>query len=723
MGKRRRASLSFLPLFLVLAAVMVVWDMPVPGVKAAAQADSITKTFQVLASQQDWSQFWTAFRSHVEWSFERNEGAGWIETSGLTINRVYPEPNKVKIALVFDAPVTADYRLTVAFNKTLLNYIHGTNSFNYTLQYGEYEVVFDWSDLKDVNGLVFNHGTLDGLFWWRVRRDNVPLGAHVDLDPTWQVSAETDDAEGYETGAVHPPWDNLRVTGDPLVIGMTGGVYIGPAMRFQAVSIPHDAQIVSAYLTFHSWSSSVSTGTFGTYLHGQDSNDASTFTTVVDFNSRPRTTAGVTWVMSTTWVPETDYDSPDISTIIQEIVDRGGWSSGNDMVIFWRNDILTDDGDYRRFYSYGGDSAKAAKLTVTYTYNAFNFYGVYDEDTGFLMDASERAVNVTAYFIDQSIFTFELNGSYGYLPSFTPVYFYFDLTSPREYWLSDGETAAEIYVFDKATTVLYTITFLDQAGVLDTYPFVEARRYVNGTSHVIEKRKADTQKKVVMSLINGQTYDIVISNGLSYTFGDLLMTSDLSVLLLLKGLEFPDHISLGFQYLRIFATRSADGTDIVITYEDRVAATIGVVITVYFQSNDSVAWSTSETADSFVATWTGANNITDYWAEAIITHSTYGILEYTQVLVGLLGGITPWNIDFFGTLPFETSYIIPSIIILFAAAIFSALSVRLGLLVIVVLAIFFAWWQWLPIATDVLIFAFGLVIIGAIALGRRRIAV
>jgi hypothetical protein len=52
--------------------------------------------------------------------------------------------------------------------------------------------------------------------------------------------------------------------------------------------------------------------------------------------------------------------TPDISSIIQEIVTRLGWSSGNSLVV-----IITGTGE-RTAESYDGDSAGAPLLYVEY---------------------------------------------------------------------------------------------------------------------------------------------------------------------------------------------------------------------------------------------------------------------------------------------------------------------------------------------------------------------
>jgi hypothetical protein len=53
----------------------------------------------------------------------------------------------------------------------------------------------------------------------------------------------------------------------------------------------------------------------------------------------------------------------DVRQVIQEIVDRPGWSSGNAVVILYAGSSYEDD---RRFWSFDGAPDKAARLKITY---------------------------------------------------------------------------------------------------------------------------------------------------------------------------------------------------------------------------------------------------------------------------------------------------------------------------------------------------------------------
>jgi len=72
-------------------------------------------------------------------------------------------------------------------------------------------------------------------------------------------------------------------------------------------------------------------------IEGDDIEDASAFTSSeYDISLRARTPAYVSWspvAWTTVGQAGPDQRTPDISQIVQEIVDRAGWSSGNSLAI------------------------------------------------------------------------------------------------------------------------------------------------------------------------------------------------------------------------------------------------------------------------------------------------------------------------------------------------------------------------------------------------------
>ncbi len=128
-----------------------------------------------------------------------------------------------------------------------------------------------------------------------------------------------------------------------------------------------DAVILSASIQFTTESSNTG-GSPSTRIVGHDMNNAGTFVEQSnDISGRTTTSASVVWNIPQ-WPTDGESSAaqrtPDLSEIIQEIIDRPGHSSGNPIVL-----IFEPNGgdDTRLVWSYDGGPASAAELTVEYT--------------------------------------------------------------------------------------------------------------------------------------------------------------------------------------------------------------------------------------------------------------------------------------------------------------------------------------------------------------------
>jgi hypothetical protein len=353
----------------------------------------------------------------------------------------------------------------------------------------------------------------------------------------------------------------------------------------------------------------------------------------------------------------------------------------------------------------------------------YNFYGVYDEDTGLLMDPSERAVNITVHWTNNITETFELNGTASKTYDVRPLLFEFDLNKTREYWLSPGDASFDFYVFEEDTEY-YTIEFLDLAGILDTYQYISARRLVNGTYMTVEKRKVDTEDKVIMALGYMERYNIVLGDTVEYTYGDVEFGLSATVTLTIRGIDFPRAVTMIYRYVRIYGERGfgSSGTgNITITYEDTLSETNS--ITLYFKYvNGTIAHTYATVTNSLVYTWSNALNNTAYYVDAIYYHDTFGTQTWKQYFPRGYTSNT-LSLNWLGSLGFDTSIIIPALIIIFVAVCFSVLNAYLGAFLTVIVAIILTWMGMIPISPSALVTAFALAIMMGIIYMKRKVQV
>ena len=142
--------------------------------------------------------------------------------------------------------------------------------------------------------------------------------------------------------------------------GPRGNQTIG--LRFRDISVPAGAQIMNAYLQFTA--EEALSGTTALMIEGDATADAPAFVNQVNnVSNRNRTLANTTWnvpAWSSIGAAGAAEQSPDISTIIQEIVDTDGYVPGNALVL-----IVTGSGD-RTAETFEGSPTQAPELCIEY---------------------------------------------------------------------------------------------------------------------------------------------------------------------------------------------------------------------------------------------------------------------------------------------------------------------------------------------------------------------
>jgi hypothetical protein len=169
-----------------------------------------------------------------------------------------------------------------------------------------------------------------------------------------RVASGTDDAEERTSGGVGLTSSDLELVSD--------GNEQTVGIRFTGITIPQGATISYASIQFQvDESSSAATSLT---LQGEAVDNSVTFSTANgNISSRSRTSAAIPWTppaWNTVGEAGADQRTPNIASAIQEIVNRGGWLSGNALAI-----IVTGSGS-RVAESFNGSSAAAALLHIEY---------------------------------------------------------------------------------------------------------------------------------------------------------------------------------------------------------------------------------------------------------------------------------------------------------------------------------------------------------------------
>jgi predicted metal-dependent phosphoesterase TrpH len=176
-----------------------------------------------------------------------------------------------------------------------------------------------------------------------------------------RVMNVNDDAEeNIVTGGMYLDNTDLEMIYDP-----DGNMNQLVGMRFTNITIPRGATITTAYVQFTA--DEVSTGTVALTVSGEAVDNAQTFSgNPYNIAARIRTIAQTPWSpaeWNTVGEAGLNQRTAEIKSIIQEIIDRPAWSSGNSIVII----ISGQNGHRRCAKSYDGSTMDAPLIHIEYT--------------------------------------------------------------------------------------------------------------------------------------------------------------------------------------------------------------------------------------------------------------------------------------------------------------------------------------------------------------------
>ncbi len=172
-----------------------------------------------------------------------------------------------------------------------------------------------------------------------------------------RVAASADDAEENASGSV-------SVVGSDLELGWDGSAQT-LGIRFPGLAVPQGAAVREAWIQFES--DEVSTNPVSLTFQAQAADAAPSFTTASrNLSTRTRSPGSVPWIPSP-WtavgVAGPEQRSPDLSALVQAVVDRPGWVSGNALVLLVNGDATNGR---RIARSWNTDPSGAPLLHVAY---------------------------------------------------------------------------------------------------------------------------------------------------------------------------------------------------------------------------------------------------------------------------------------------------------------------------------------------------------------------
>jgi len=190
---------------------------------------------------------------------------------------------------------------------------------------------------------------------------NVRISSADDDQEEW-LPAKSGQTQSKTIGSLDPGSSDLEFGteasgNDPQIVGL----------RFTNINIPKGSIILSAYIQFTVDAIGKNSDPCKVFIKGEASDSSLIFDPAVSFNisSRSKTNDSIVWnVSGSSWATvgaaSAEQRTPNLKLLIEQIMNRGGWKSGNPLAFF-----MYGTGT-REVESFDGDAPKAAMLVVNY---------------------------------------------------------------------------------------------------------------------------------------------------------------------------------------------------------------------------------------------------------------------------------------------------------------------------------------------------------------------
>jgi len=214
--------------------------------------------------------------------------------------------------------------------------------------------------------------SVSGMYVLRLSADDSLLSSSDDVtitvNPVGQFTTEVRIGVGVDDAEERPGGTVSRTSTDLELVYTIEGPTAGNGtvgLRFVGVPIPNGVTILNAWVQFET--DEVSTGAVTLAIQGEAADNAPGFAfSAFNISSRPRTSASTSWSppdWTSAGAQGPNQRTSTIAPVIQEIVNRPGWTDGNALVLI----VSGADTTNRIALAFEGRPASAPLLHVDYT--------------------------------------------------------------------------------------------------------------------------------------------------------------------------------------------------------------------------------------------------------------------------------------------------------------------------------------------------------------------
>jgi murein DD-endopeptidase MepM/ murein hydrolase activator NlpD len=204
----------------------------------------------------------------------------------------------------------------------------------------------------------------------------IPVNGALPPTPTPPPSSSTTKtirvpiSQGSDDAGTNPGGCGFSATDNEVYLGACfNGQNITSGFRFNNVQVPYKAKIEDAYINFTA--DGPYTVLVSVQIYGEASGNSTTFTATSQPASRITGNISAPWSITDTWNLGDTISTPNISFVLQQIIDRGDWSSGNSLSVIIKN---SGSNNVRRVIAFERASSSynlfPAELVITYSLNS-----------------------------------------------------------------------------------------------------------------------------------------------------------------------------------------------------------------------------------------------------------------------------------------------------------------------------------------------------------------
>jgi hypothetical protein len=150
---------------------------------------------------------------------------------------------------------------------------------------------------------------------------------------TFDTSSDDAEQENEEMDAIYDDDIDAGWEGEP-----DDQNILTAGMRFRDINIPQGAIIDSAYILVHSHEGKSTEDVARITIVGEAQDNPATYDLQTLITARQETTASLMWEVAEEWEIWEPYKTPDLKDIVQELVNRSGWQSGNSMAFMFKGE-------------------------------------------------------------------------------------------------------------------------------------------------------------------------------------------------------------------------------------------------------------------------------------------------------------------------------------------------------------------------------------------------